>query len=440
MGTQIADVTGWPRDIELAMQFFLQLAVILVACRVVGKIAQRAGQAQVVGEMIAGVLLGPSLLGALWPEAERSLFPKTLVVTDGVSEMAITHPSMSALYVASQLGLILYMFVVGLEFNVQLLHQRARSALAVAITGIAAPFLLGASLALIIKDRAPLFSPELSPWMAALFMGSAMCITAFPMLARILYEHKVAGTSMGTLALGAGAISDAFAWCLLALVIASSKGDYSLAWLAIGGGTAFALGMFTIGKRFLALFGFRADKRGEAGHNLLAASFIVLLLSAWITDLVGIHAVFGAFVAGAAMPRGVLADTIKRHCENVTTVLLLPIFFTYSGLNTSITMLDSPSLLGLTILIIIVATIGKGVGCTLAAKLSGETWKDSAMIGALMNARGVVELILLNIGLAAGIITQKLFTMLVLMAIVTTLTASPAFRALNSSNKTAPLN
>ncbi|MCW5947282.1 MAG: cation:proton antiporter [Fimbriimonadales bacterium] len=422
---------AWPSEVELAIQFFLQLAVILVACRVVGKIAQKFGQAQVVGEMIAGVLLGPSLLGIVWPAAEQYLFPKTLTISNHGLETTVPHPSMSVLYVASQLGLVLYMFIVGLEFNVGMLKERAKSATLVAFTGIAAPFLLGGAAALLLMDRAPLFNPELSQWAAAFFMGSAMCITAFPMLARILYEHRIAATSMGTLALSAGAINDAFAWFLLALVLAASKGDPTIAWIAIGGGTLYTIGMFTVGRYLLAFLGIRADRKGEAGHNLLAASFIVLLMSAWLTDSIGIYAVFGAFITGAAMPRGVLADTIKRYCENVTTVLLVPLFFTYSGLNTSVGLLSSPLLWGITLVLVVVAILGKGLGCMLAARIAGESWRDSATIGALMNARGLIELILLNIGLSAGIITGELFTMLVIMAIVTTLMASPAFSKLN---------
>ncbi len=437
MSIEPANLTTWPSDVELAIQFFLQLGVILVICRIVGKLGQKLGQAQVVGEMIAGVLLGPSLLGALSPTAESFLFPKSITIGVGSAATTVTHPSMSILYVAAQLGLILYMFIVGLEFNVSMLRDRAKSAAWVSFAGIALPFALGAIVALLVSDSSPLFTDKISVWGSALFMGSAMCITAFPMLARILYEHGIAQTSMGTLALTAGAINDAFAWCLLAIVLAVSKGDPTIAWLAIGGGTLFAVGMFTFGRHLLRFLGRRAEVRGEATHTLLAAAFIVLLASAFVTDSIGIYAVFGAFVAGAVMPRGLLAERLKKNCESVTTVLLLPLFFTYSGLNTSIGLLDSPYLWGLTALLIGVAVAGKGLGCMLAAKSTGESWRDAATIGTLMNARGLIELILLNIGLEAGIITPTLFTMLVLMAIITTLMASPLFHLLNRGRTTA---
>jgi Kef-type K+ transport system membrane component KefB len=258
-----------------------------------------------------------------------------------------------------------------------------------------------------------------------------MSITAFPMLARIIYERGLAGTSLGTLALTAGSLDDAAAWCILAAVLASFTGDMSIAWLAIGGGALFAAVTLTLGRRFLAYWIERLDR--QAKRLLLPFVLSVLALAAWLTDTIGIYAVFGAVIVGAAMPRGVVQKRLEAELAPLTTNLLLPMFFIVSGLNTRVGLLGNWNLLGVALLVLAAASLGKFGACSLAARLGGEPWRQAAAIGALMNARGLMELILLNIGLERNVITPTLFAIMVLMAIVTTLLAVPVFNAVMGS-------
>ena len=398
--------------LQLSVQLFLQLAVILAACRLVGWLVRPFGQPQVVAEMITGVLLGPSLFGLVAPAAQAALFPKA---------------SLPIIYSLAQLGLALYMFLVGLEFDLELIRKRVRSAVAVSWAGIATPFLLGALLAHLLAPRFPLFAPELESWEAMLFMGAAMSITAFPMLARIIYERGLSGTSLGTLALAAGSSDDAAAWCILAIVLSTFSGKVAIAVLAIGGGALYALFMFTVGRRLLARLYARLERSDRGRALILPVTLILLSLAAWLTDAIGIYAVFGAFVLGAAMPRGVLQKRLEGELAPLTTTYLLPMFFINSGLNTRIGLLDSAALWGVALLVLAAATLGKGVACATAARFTGEPWREAVAIGALMNARGLMELIILNIGLEKGVITPTLFTVMVLMAVATTLGAVPAF-------------
>jgi Kef-type K+ transport system membrane component KefB len=260
-----------------------------------------------------------------------------------------------------------------------------------------------------------------------LFLGASMSITAFPMLARIIYERGLTGTSLGTLALAAGSMDDAAAWCILAIVLASFKSDASIAAFAVGGGVLYAAFMLLVVKRLLRRLGPRVEREGAISGPVLASVLTLLMLCAWVTDAIGIYAVFGAFILGTAMPRGLFAREIQRHLEPLTTNFLLPLFFVYSGLNTRIGLVDTLRLWGVAIVILLVACLGKGVACWLAARLNGEENREALAIGTLMNARGLMELILLNIGLERGVITPTLFTIMVIMAIVTTLAATPVF-------------
>lgn len=415
-------------DVDLGIRFFLQLAVILAACRAFGWIGRRfLGQTQVVMEMVAGVLLGPSLFGMLFPTAQEWLFPqKALIGTE-----AIRHPSMGILYVTSQVGLVIYMFLVGLEFDLDLLKQRAKGALSVSLSGIVAPFALGALASLLMHRDSTYFTHGVSVGEGALYLGAAMCITAFPMLARIIYERGLSGTSMGTLALAAGASDDAIAWAMLAIVLASFKDNPMIAVLAVGGGAMYGVSMLTIGRHMLASFETWTRREGRITAPIATATFMVLMMSAFLTDAIGIYAVFGAFVCGVAMPRGTFSTEMQQRMEHVTGSLLLPIFFVYSGLNTKVQLLGQAETMGIAAMLIAFAIIGKWGGCMLAARLSGENWRASSSIGILMNARGLMELIILNIGLQQGVITPTLYTIMVLMAIVTTLMASPLFVLLN---------
>jgi Kef-type K+ transport system membrane component KefB len=414
--------------LELGLKLFLQLAVILASCRIIGWLGRRyLGQTQVVMEMIAGVLLGPSLFGLFWPEAQAWLFPKTLEVAAGGQTVQVMHPSMAVLSAISQIGLVLYMFIVGLEFNVGHLRSKLRSALLISAAGIVVPFLLGGALGLQLADRRDLFTEQVTAFSAVLYVGASMSITAFPMLARILFERGIAGTRMGTITLAAGSMDDAVAWCLLAVVLATLKSSPMLAVITIAGGALYCLVMATLGKRLFTRF----ERRFERESGLSVDSFTLVILAVMLcglaTDAIGIHAVFGGFVCGAVMPRGPFARAVQERAEMIVTTLLLPVFFVFSGLNTRIGLLNSRELLGLTALVMLLAVAGKGVACMLAARIGGETWRDSAAIGTLMNARGLMELIILNIGLQNGVITPTLFTIFILMAIVTTVMASPLY-------------
>ena len=403
---------------DLSVLFFLQLAVILAACRIVGIIFKRLGQSQVVSEMITGVLLGPSLLGWVSPEFSAYLFPPE---------------SKPILFSVCQLGLVLYMFLIGVEFNVDLIKSRIRSAASVSLAGILVPFALGGLIAFYLASDTNLFSQKTTQTQAMLFMGAAMSITAFPMLARIIFEQGLTKTSIGTLTLAAGAVDDAVAWCVLAVVLASFQNDFSLAVYAIGGGITFAIVTLTIIKRLLLPLGRMVEAAGEMSQGMLIFVLMLAMLGAWFTDLIQIYAVFGAFIMGTAMPRGKFASELHRMIYPLTTALLLPVFFIYSGLNTKIGLVNTPYLWALTGIILVAAIIGKGGACYAAARLSGEKHRDAMAVGTLMNARGLMELIILNIGLQRGIIEPALFTIMVLMAVITTLMTTPIFERIYGS-------
>jgi Kef-type K+ transport system membrane component KefB len=400
---------------QLSIAFFLQMAVIIVAARAVGWLAQRfLGQPQVVGEMIAGVLLGPSVLGLLAPGLEAMLFPPE---------------SKKVLFVGAQLGVGLYMFLVGLTFDRSEFKSNARGAALVSLGGMAAPFAAAALLAPWLINMPGLFAAHVAQWQAALFLGAAIAITAFPMLARIIHERGISGTRLGTLSLSAGAIGDAGAWVVIALVLASLGEGVGIAVKAIGGGLGFALLAVLILPRLLAPLESMTEARGGVDEVLLAIALVLFLLSAWAMDAAGIHAVFGGFLLGTAMPRGRFASELRAKLEPFTVVFLLPIFFTYSGLNTQLQAVNSMELLLAALAVLAVSILAKGGACYLAARISGEDHSTAMGIGALMNARGLMELIVINIGLQRGIIGLPLFAMLVMMAVVTTLMASPLFEA-----------
>jgi Kef-type K+ transport system membrane component KefB len=397
---------------QLSVAFFLQMFVILAAGRGVGLLARRFGQPQVVGEMIAGVLLGPSLGGLLFPTAQAALF---------------APESLKILYVGSQLGVGLYMFLIGVEFQTDLLRSRARSAIAVSISGMVMPFVLGAALAIWLVKIPGLFSAKATTSEAMLFLGAAMAITAFPMLARIIYERGLTGTSLGTLALAAGAIDDAAAWCVLAIVLASFGGGAVVAIKAIVGGVLYGVLVLTLGRRLFAYLGKATEREGQLTPQLLGTTLMLLMLACWTTDAIGIHAVFGGFLLGVAMPRGLFAKELQRQLEPFAVVFLLPMFFTYSGLNTRLDMVSNLPMLAIAGVVLVAAIVGKGAACWAAARLNGEDNRTALAVGALMNSRGLMELIILNIGLQKGVIEPGLFSVMVLMAIVTTLMASPIF-------------
>jgi len=345
----------------------------------------------------------------------------------------------SYLFPASQLGLALYMFVVGMEFRMDIVRKSMHSAIAVSIAGMLAPFLLGAGLAWVLFYQTELFPKNTSLLEAMLFLGASMCITAFPMLARIIHFKKLTGTTMGTVALGAGAINDAAAWCLLALVLASFEHNWSHALVNISSGTAYVLFTVLVVRPALLKAKGWLTKDGALTDAGLVVGLALMALGAWITDLVGLHAVFGAFVMGTVMPRGVIVRDLVGRIQPLTVALLLPLFFTYSGLNTKITLLNTGFLWLMCGAVLFAAIMGKGVGCWLAARATGIANREALGIGTLMNARGLMELIIINIGLQRGVISEGLFATLVIMAVVTTLMASPLFERLVGSGVHQPV-
>jgi len=397
--------------------FFLQMFVILAACRLCGWVVRRwLRQPQVIGEMIAGVLLGPSLLGALAPAAQQFLFPP---------------PSRPMLGVVSQLGIAIYMFLVGLDFRSADFRSNVRGAVAVSLSGIAVPFVVAIVATPMLLGVPGLFMPNVSRFDATLFFGAAIAITAFPVLARIIHDRNLSGSPIATLTLAAAAIGDAIAWCVVAVVLASLGAGSGVAITAIVGGAILAAVVILLGPRIFAPLGRMAEAEQAEGRSLgpgvLAAALMACTISAYISDVIGLHAVFGAFLIGTAMPRGVFAERVHKLLEPFTIVFLLPVFFTFSGLNTRLTMVNSPQLAAIALGILAASIFAKFVACWGAALATGQDNPRALGVGALMNARGLTELIIINIGLQAGIIGPALFSILVLMAIVTTLMASPLF-------------
>ena len=408
-------------------QLLLELVVILVAARLAGRAVRYIGQPAVVGEMAAGLALGPSLFGAIAPGLSASLFPVDALIP------------LSAL---SQIGVLLFMFVVGLRLDLTMLRGKARAAVATSYASIVLPFAMGAAIAPFLFER--LAPPNVALLPFVLFLGSAMSVTAFPVLARILTERGLLGTQIGTVAIASAAVDDVTAWCILAGVIAVARttteaaGQASREFLVtVGSSTVFVLLMATVGRRILASLGARITRRaGERSRTVISAALIVALASAWVTEQLGIHALFGAFLAGTIMPRvsatggPSIATEIANGVEDVVSAVLLPIFFAMTGLRTSLALVDGTAMWGICFLIIAIAVAGKFGGSAIASRLSGLSWRDSFAIGALMNTRGLMELVILNVGLEIGVITPTLFAMMVLMALVTTAMTSPLLTAL----------
>ena len=398
---------------DFSIHFFLQLAVILLACRLCGWLGRKfLAQPQVVGEMIAGVCLGPSLLGMLSPDLQATLFPKE---------------TRNVLYTGAQLGVGLYMFLVGTTLQLGHFKAKARSAMGVSLAGIAAPFFFAFLITPTLLGIPGLFAAGISQADATLFMGACIALTAFPMLARIINERGLADTALGTLSLTAGAFDDAASWCVLAVVLATFGAGPGVAILAIGGALVYGAFIMLFGRRLLAPLGRIVEREGHMSHTVLGFTMALFCLSAFLMDAIGIHAIFGGFILGAVMPRGLFAAELKKKIEPLAVILLLPMFFTFSGLNTRMDMVNSGHLLLVALVVLVATVLAKGGACYLAARLAGEDNRTALGIGALMNSRGLMELIIINIGLQKGIIGPALFSMLVLMAIVTTMMAGPLF-------------
>ncbi|PWU02274.1 MAG: cation/H(+) antiporter [Terriglobia bacterium] len=389
----------------------LQIGVILILARVAGSLFRKINQPQVVGEMAAGILLGPSLLGWVAPGVSATLFPPA---------------SLDYLNAFSQIGLVLFMFLVGLSLNTKDLHEYGHAAVLTSHVSIAAPFCLGSVAALFLYPR--LSNQGVTFTGFALFMGAAMSITAFPVLARILAERNLLRTKLGSLAIACAAVDDVTGWCVLAYIVVlirASHGSRPL-WLTLGGSLIYVILMLTGVKRLVPWFEKSYQKHGRLTDNAIAGIILLVLASALCTEMLGVHLLFGAFLLGAIMPKSAdFVDHLKQKFESVTVALLLPLFFAYTGLRTSIGTITGHGMWIYTVVVLVVAVAGKLGGCLGAGKLAGMPWRDATALGVLMNTRGLMQLIILNIGLDIGVISPPVFSMMVVMALLTTFMASP---------------
>ena len=390
--------------------FIVQAALIIALSRVVGLAATKFGQPMVIAEVVAGILLGPSLLGAVSPRTMSALFPPS---------------SMPLLGMMSQVGLLLFMFLIGLELDPKLLRGRAHASVAISHSSIIVPGVLGGVLGLYLYPR--LSSPDVPFASFLLFMAVSMSITAFPVLARILAERRLLKTKVGAVTITCAAVDDVTAWCLLAFVVSVAKStDVRRAAITVGMALVYIALMLVAVRPFLRRLGALSASREGLTQNLVAVTLLILLASSWITEFIGIHALFGAFMVGAIMPKdGHAGRLLAEKLEDLVVVFLLPMFFAYSGLRTQIGLLDNPSAWFMCALIILIACVGKFGGSFVAGRLTGLRWREACAVGILMNTRGLMELIVLNIGLDLGVISPTLFTMMVLMALVTTFMTTP---------------
>lgn len=388
-----------------------QIVTIIIVSRIFAFIFRKIHQPTVIGEIIAGIALGPSLLGAIFPEFSSTLFPEN---------------SLDNLSLLSQVGLILFMFMVGMELDLKMIRNKVKDAVVVSNAGILIPFTLGMGLAYFIYTR---FAPEGVSFLSfGLFLGMAMSITAFPVLARIVQERGMHKTRLGTLVITCAAADDITAWCMLAAIIAIAKaGSFLSSLYVILLSIAYVLFMLKAVRPFLKRVGELHSTRENLSKQVVAIFFLTLLISSYATEIIGIHALFGAFLAGTIMPENTkFRNIFIQKIEDVALVLLLPLFFVFTGLRTQIGLLNEIYLWKVTGLIILVAIIGKFVGSAIAAKVIGQNWRDSLTIGALMNTRGLMELVVLNIGYDLGILSPEVFSMMVIMALVTTFMTGPA--------------
>jgi Kef-type K+ transport system membrane component KefB len=387
-----------------------QIAGILVAARLVGRAVALIGQPRVVGEMLAGIMLGPSLLGWAAPGLSHALFPPG---------------SLGFLSALSQIGLVFFMFLVGLELDLTLLRGQGKAAVVTSHASIIAPFFLGAVLALFLYPR--LSDDGVSFTAFALFLGAAMSVTAFPVLARMLTERGMLRTRLGSVTIAAAAVDDVTAWCILAGVIVVARTAESaipLPWM-LGGTLVYVAAMLTVVRWALKRLEHALERRGGLSQDMVAIVVFLVLASAWTTERLGVHAVFGAFLAGVVMPRDEqLVRPLLDRFHDLMVILFLPLFFAFTGLRTSIDLISGDLWLYCG-LIIAVAVLGKLGGSALAARTTGMSWRDSWAIGTLMNTRGLMELVVLNVGLDIGVISPALFAMMVLMALATTFMTSP---------------
>ena len=390
------------------LHVLIALAAVVLAGRLLGRLFTRIGQPPVIGEVIAGILLGPSLLGRIAPDIAAYVLPSSVAPFLGV---------------IAQLGVMLYMFMVGLQLNAGLLRSRAHATVAISHASIVAPFVLGSLLALFLYPR--LSTSDVSFTSFALFMGVAMSITAFPVLARILTDRGMAATELGVIALTCAAADDVTAWCLLAFVVGVAQVKVQGALLVTVLAVAFIATMFLVVRPLVARLLARSSDR-PPGRETVALALVGVLISALTTEWIGVHGIFGAFLFGVVIPHdSSLARVLTERLEDLVLILLLPAFFAFTGMRTRIDLVSGASQWLICGLVILVATIGKFAGTFGAARLSGINWRDAASLGVLMNTRGLMALIVLDAGLNIGVISPTLFAMMVIMAVVTTVATTP---------------
>jgi K+:H+ antiporter len=415
--TQPPGIVETPPPAETPSVLFhvlLALVVIVISARILGAIFRWLHQPQVMGEVVAGLLLGPSFLGWLAPQVSLRLMPPAIA---------------PFLAVIAQVGIILFMFLVGLELDTGLLRQRTRASIAISHASIVVPFLLGTGLALWLYPR--FADGSISFTAFALFIGVAMSVTAFPVLARILTDTKMQTSRMGVLALACAAVDDVTAWCLLALVVGIARAQPGRVLVTIAATVVFIFVVLVIARRAAAWLARRQMSQGRTTQQMFATVCVSLLVSALVTERIGIHALFGAFLLGAVVPHdSQLARDIQEKCEDLVVVLFLPVFFAFTGMRTQVGLLKEPADWLVCVVIILIASSGKFGGSFFAARITGSDSKEAASLGILMNTRGLMELVVLNVGLDLGVLSPTLFAMFVLMAVVTTLATTPILQAL----------
>jgi len=394
----------------------LQILVILTVSRLFGILLTWIGQPSVVGEIIAGIVLGPSIMGYIAPEFSEFLFPK-----DGVKNLQFL----------SQIGLAFFMFIVGMELDIDKIRQKASNAFIISHGSIIISFFIGVVLSSYIFSQ---FAPEGVSFLSfALFMGVALSITAFPVLARIMKERNLTKTPIGNMVISCAAIDDITAWCTLAVIIAIAKaGGMAASIVTIIMAVGFVFTMILIVRPLLKKISASTVEKESVSKTTVAIAFFIMMISAFTTEVIGIHALFGAFMAGVVMPNNIkFKEHLATKIEDVSLLLLLPIFFAFTGLRTQIGLLNQSHLWSTFFIVMCCAVAGKFGGGFLTSKLTGQSWKDSLSIGALMNTRGLMELIVLNIGYDLGILSPEIFAIMVLMALATTFMTGPSLSFIN---------
>ncbi len=411
--------------VDVVVHVLATLAAVIAMGNLFAWVLKRFHQPAVIGEVIAGIVLGPSILGTCFPDAMHCLIPDASTDPHGLV--------VSSLKTIAQLGVVLYMFIVGLELNLQKVGRQAKAAIAISHTSIVVPFVLGALMALWLY---PILSTSDVPFTSfALFLGVAMSITAFPILARILTDQRLDKTDLGVIALSCAATDDVTAWCLLAFVVGVAKAQIGDAVIVAVATIAFIAMMFLVVRPMMLRWIAWAELRG-LDQRITPLLLIALLCASLATEAIGIHAVFGAFLLGAMIPHDSrVGKELSRKLHDVVTIMLLPAFFAVTGMNTRIGLINGLDSWLICVAIILVATIGKFGGTILASRLTGIDWRTSSALGILMNTRGLMELIVLNIGLSLGVISPKLFAMMVIMALVTTIATAPILRKLIFSSE-----